>query len=86
LFIYVGDEAGYPHFSWAAKREQQLALPSGLWAHCRYAELDSGQARECLVVRSKTSPRQLLVFYDKLPPKWAKVADAIIDSIEAVEP
>ena len=81
LFMYVGDQAGYPHFGWAAKREQQQTLRSGLWAHCRYAELEAGQARECLIVLSKESPQQLMVFYDKLPAKWAKVADAIIDSI-----
>jgi hypothetical protein len=83
LFVYAGDDAGYPHFSWAADREEHVTLHSGLSAHCRYAEADQGRARECLIELSKRSPKQLLVFYEKLSPKWAGVADAIIDSIRA---
>lgn len=86
LFIYVGDDAGYPHFSWAADREQNLTLHSGLSAHCRYAESAEGRARECLIALSKRSPKQLMVFYEKLPTVWADIADAIIESIRAREP
>ena len=82
LFLYAGDDAGYPHFSWAADREAEQTLRSGLKAHCRFAETSEGRARECLITLSKTSPKQILAFYEKLPAKWAKVADAIIESIE----
>jgi hypothetical protein len=82
FFLYVGDDAGYPHFSWAADREAEHTLPSGLKAHCRYAESPDGQARECLIALSTHSPKQILVFYEKLPANWASVADGIIDSIE----
>ena len=86
LFLYAGDNAGYPHFSWAADREDTLTLPSGLSAHCRYAESAEGRARECLIALSKRSPKQLMVFYEKLPPEWASVADGIIDSVRATKP
>lgn len=81
LFLYAGDDAGYPHFSWAADRETEQTLPSGLKAHCRYAETAEGRARECLITLSKRSPKQILAFYEKLSPKWAQVADGIIESI-----
>jgi len=83
LFVYAGDDAGYPHFGWAADREAEQTLPSGLKAHCRFAETSDGRARECLITLSKTSPKQVMVFYEKLPAKWADVADEIIESIEA---
>jgi hypothetical protein len=86
LFIYEGDDAGYPHFSWAADREEAQQLTSGLQGHCRYAETDKGRARECLIQLSKRSPKQLMAFYEKLPDKWADVADAIIDSVAAKPP
>jgi hypothetical protein len=86
LFLYAGDDAGYPHFSWAADREQDLTLSSGLSAHCRYAESAEGRARECLIELSKRSPKQLMVFYEKLPAEWASVADAIIQSVRARKP
>jgi hypothetical protein len=82
LFMYSGDTAGYPHFGWAADREASEKLPSGLPAHCRYSEKGEGKARECLITLSKHSPKQLLVFYEKLPAKWSKVADEIIASVE----
>ena len=86
LFLYTGDNAGYPHFSWAADGEAEQTLPSGLKAHCRYAEREDGLARECLITLSKSSPKQILAFYDKLPAKWAEVADEIIESIRPSEP
>ena len=86
LFLYAGDDAGYPHFSWAADREQRVVLRSGLSAHCRYAESAEGKARECLIQLSKRSPKQLMVFYEKLPAEWASVADAIIESVSARKP
>jgi hypothetical protein len=86
LFVYTGDDAGYPHFSWAADREAEQTLPSGLKAHCRFAETSDGRARECLIALSKTSPKQVMVFYEKLPAKWADVADEIIESIEPSDP
>jgi hypothetical protein len=86
LFLYAGDSAGYPHFSWAADREQEQTLASGLAAHCRFAESAQGRARECLIKLSPRSPKQLLAFYEKLPDKWANVADAIIESIQARKP
>lgn len=82
LFLYVGDDAGYPHFSWAAEAEQDQTLPSGLSAHCRSAQTESGRARECLIALSKRSPKQILAFYEKLPPEWASVADKIIESVK----
>ena len=81
LFMYAGDRAGYPHFSWTPDREADQTLPSGLKARCRFAETERGFARECLISLSKTSPKQILAFYDKLPSKWAHVADKIIESI-----
>lgn len=81
LFAYVGDHAGYPHYGWAADREEQERLPSGLRAHCRYAVSQQGRARECLIALSERSPKQLMVFYDQLSSQWANAADAIIASI-----
>jgi hypothetical protein len=86
LFLYEGDDAGYPHFSWAADREEQETIASGLKMHCRYAESAQGRARECLIELSKQSPKQILAFYEKLPAKWANVADAIIGSIQPQYP
>ena len=86
LFLYVGDHAGYPHFAWAADRETEQVLRSGLKAHCRYVEAPSGRARECLIELSKRSPQQILAFYENLPAKWASVADGIIESIEPRKP
>ena len=82
LFVYAGDNAGYPHFNWPAASEVQQALASGLSARCRTAEHKDGKARECLIALSKQSPKQLLVFYEKLTDHWAGVADAIIESIQ----
>ena len=82
MFVYAGDNAGYPHFNWPAASEEQETLPSGLAARCRSAEHKDGKARECLIALSKQSPKQLLVFYEKLSDKWAGVADAIIASIK----
>lgn len=82
LLVYVGDQAGYPHFGWAADREGKHTLRSGLKGHCRVAQRPEGRARECLIALSETSPKQLMIFYEKLSPEWADVADAIIESIE----
>lgn len=81
LFVYVGDKAGYPHFGWDADREERLVLPSGLRAHCRYRRSGRERARECLIALSESSPKQLMLFYEKLPKKWSRVADGIIESI-----
>lgn len=82
LFVYAGDNAGYPHFNWPGMGDEQRTLPSGLLARCRESAKKDGKARECLIALSKQSPKQLLVFYEKLTDHWAGVADAIIDSIE----
>jgi hypothetical protein len=82
LFVYAGDNAGYPHFNWPGAGEEKQALPSGLTARCRSAEHKDGKARECLIALSKQSPQQLLVFYEKLSDQWAGVADAIVESIK----
>jgi hypothetical protein len=82
LFVYAGDNAGYPHFNWPGTSDEQQTLASGLSARCRSAQNKDGKARECLIALSKQSPKQLLVFYEKLPDHWASVADAIIASIE----
>jgi hypothetical protein len=86
LFLYEGDDAGYPHFSWAADREAEQTLASGLKAHCRFSETDNGRARECLITLSQHSPKQILAFYEKLPAKWADIADGIIESIQPQAP
>src|ERR1700712_2488654 len=70
LFVYAGDNAGYPHFNWPHSSEEQQGLRAGLSARCRSAEHKDGKARECLIALSKQSPKQLLGFYEKLTEHW----------------
>ncbi|MEY4576036.1 MAG: hypothetical protein RL701_739 [Pseudomonadota bacterium] len=82
LFIYVGDRPGFPHFAAAPVSEDSDVLESGLGALCRKQKPAGGQARECLIELSETSPTHLHIWYEKLDATWAKAADRIIASIE----
>ena len=81
LFMYAGDKPGYPRYGGAAESEQDVQLPSGLEAHCRIMKAERGRTRECLISLPQGSPKQLHAFYSELEPKWASVADAIIESL-----
>lgn len=85
LFAYVGNAPNAPHFKWSGA-VVDTELHSGLQGTCRTKQSSAGLSRECLFRLSDDFPQKLHIWYENLDDSASRVADAVVDSLEAVPP